>query len=140
MNDNRPIKILSIEDDEFMRIFLKDIFWIHGPRNNIEFVNVKNIKEAEEMLNNKKFAPDLIFLDLMLPNEENGKADMAASFQFLEKLKANLETKDIKVVIFSGYSDKEIKKRVLSLGADKFLLKGEYLPHELIKVVQEISN
>lgn len=123
-----------------MRIFLKDIFWIHGSKGNIEFTSVKNIKEAEETMKNKNFAPNLIFLDLLLPGEESGKNDMAASFQFLEKLKADPQTQDIKVVVFSGYSDREIKKRALSLGADKFLLKGEYLPHELIKIVQEISN
>lgn len=136
----KPIKILSIEDDEFMRIFLKDIFWIHGSKSNIEFVSVENVKKAEEILEDKKFAPDLIFLDLVLPDKESGKAaTMASAFQFLEKLKANPQTKDVKVIVFSGYSDREIKKRALSLGADKFLLKGEYLPHELINLVQEIS-
>lgn len=139
MNE-KPIKILSIEDDEFMRIFLKDIFWIHGSKNNIEFASVENVKKAEEILEDKKFMPNLIFLDLVLPDEESGKAaTMASAFQFLEKLKANPQTKDVKVIVFSGYSDKEIRKRALSLGAEKFLLKGEYLPHELIKIVQEIN-
>jgi len=123
-----------------MKIFLRDVFWIHGPKENIEFINVVNTKEAEETMKNKNFVPDLIFLDLVLPNEESGKTDMAASFQFLEKLKTNPETKNVKVIIFSGYSDREIKKRALNLGASKFLLKGEYLPHELIKFVQEINK
>lgn len=137
---DRPLKILSIEDDEFMKIFLRDVFWIHGVKYNFELTVVSNVKQAEGIVADEKTKPDLILLDLMLPYDDDKKADMSAGFQFLEKLKADPNTKNIKVIVFSGFSDNEIKKRAIALGAEKFLLKGEYLPNELIEVTKEITD
>jgi len=137
----KSIKILSIEDDEFMRIFLKDVFWLHGRGNNLddcEFGMVDNVRDAEERIANPETKPDLIFLDLMLPQTKDGALDKEAGFKFLEKIKSNPKTKDIKIVVFSAYRDKELQSRALKLGAEKFLLKGENLPQDLIRVVHEL--
>lgn len=124
------IKILLIDDDEFIRILIKDIFWVHG-KGKFEVYEAKNIEEGKKILEEKK--PDLIFLDLMF--KENGLKTIS-SFNFLEEIKSNPKTKEIKVIVFSGFSD--LKKRALELGADAFLLKGEYLPKELFQIAQEI--
>lgn len=134
----KPIKILSVEDDEFMRIFLRDIFWIHGVKHNYEFQMTENTGKAKELLQDPKNRPDIIFLDLMLPDHTGGTLDKEAGFHFLEYIKSTPELKDIKVIIFSAYSDKEIKDKALALGADNFLVKGEYLPQELIKATQDL--
>lgn len=135
---DNPIKILSVEDDEFMRIFLRDIFWIHGVKHNYEFQMVENIAKAKELLGHPENKPDIIFLDLMLPDHTGGTLDKEAGFHFLEFLKASAELKNIKVIIFSAYNDKEIKDKAAALGADRFLVKGEYLPQELIKATQDL--
>lgn len=140
--NNKPIKILSIEDDEFMRIFLKDVFWIHGMKgnDNFEFSIVSDFKKAREVLSDPANRPDVILLDLMMADKEGGMVDREAGFRFLEEIKAQKETKSIKVIIFSGFSDKEIKEKAEKLGADKFLVKGEYLPTELIRAIHEIAK
>lgn len=135
---NKPITVLSIEDDEFMKIFLRDVFWIHGTKEDIDFSVTDNIQKAKELMKQKK--PDLILLDLMLPKGEVGEPRKDIGFDFLEEIKSNPETKDIKVIVFTGFGDKEIRERALQLGADKFLLKGEYLPKELLGVVKELTH
>ena len=135
---DKPIRILAIEDDEFIRIFLKDIFWIHGIKDGYQFRMVDNIKSAEELVADRETRPDLIFLDLMLPPCLGGTINREAGFHFLEKLKSNPDTGDIKVIIFSAYRDRELQDRALKLGADKFLLKGEQLPQDLITVSREV--
>lgn len=136
---DRPLKIISIEDDEFMRIFLKDVFWIHN-QNKDEFYLFGNLKKAKEFLADPKNKPDLIFLDLRLPDYEGGQAGMEGSFKFLEDLKTNPETKDIKVIIFSSFSDKAIRDRAMKLGSSRFLVKGEHLPQEIIKIAREVAE
>jgi len=136
----KPIKILSVEDDEFMRIFLKDVFWLHGISNNFQFNVVENIKKAEDCVANPETKPDLIFLDVVLPDHIGGTLDKEGGLRFLQELKSNPETKNIKVVIFSAYGDKEIKEKALKLGAEKYLLKGENLPQDLIRIAQELSR
>lgn len=135
MSDNQ-LKILSIENDEFMKIFLKDIFWIHGA--NKEDLNIfGNLKKAREFLKNPENKPDIILMGIGLPEEDGEKIDVKNGFRFLEDLKSNPETKDIKVIIFSNFGDKEIKEKALKMGVCKFLVKGEYLPQDILKIIRE---
>lgn len=132
------IKILSIEDDEFMRIFLKDVFWMHGAEFNFRIVD--NFNHAKELIKNPETKPDLLLLDLRLPEEAGEKPSINNALNFLENFKLDSKTKNIKVIVFSGYGDREIKAKALKLGAEKFLLKGKHLPQELIKVIREAFN
>lgn len=132
-----PIKVLAVDDDEFMRIFLKDVFWLHNNSND-KFDVVSNLKKAKEFVKDEKSKPNLIFLDLRLPEEDGQTPDMENSFRFLSELKKNPATKNIKVIIFSSFGDKEIQDRSLKLGADKFMVKGEYLPQEIMEIAGKI--
>jgi DNA-binding NarL/FixJ family response regulator len=136
MSLEKPLKIISVEDDEFMRIFMKDVFWIHG--QNISLSVFGTIKEAEDFLANPDNKPDLIFLDLCLPYKSGDKPDMENSFHFLEELKGDERTKDIKIIIFSSFGDRDIQQRALNMGANKYMVKGEYLPYELMNIVETI--
>ena len=130
--NSTPLKILAIDDDEFIRIFMKDVFWIYGKTADT-FTIVSDLKKAKAFLSDPKTKPNLIFLDLRLPNEDGGAPDMENSFKFLEGLKKTESTKNIKVIVFSSFGDKEIQDHVLKLGADKFMIKGEYLPQEIME-------
>lgn len=125
------IKILLIDDDEFIRMLIRDIFWVHG-KGGCQVYSASTIEEGEEILKKQKI--DLIFLDLFI--KEGGGLKAVLSLAFLEKIKSDIKTKNIKVIIFSGYPD--LKKRALELGAEKFLLKGEYLPKELFEITNEL--
>lgn len=124
------IKILLIDDDAFIRMLVKDIFWVHG-RGKYQISEADTIEKGEQLLKEEK--PDLILLDLIF--EENGLG-AKNSLGLLEKIKSNPKTKDIKVIVSSGYPD--LKERVLELGAEKFLTKGEYLPKEFFEITKNI--
>lgn len=126
----RKFRILLIDDDEFIRMLVRDIFWIHG-RGKYQVEEARTVDEGEKLLKEKKI--DLILLDLIFP--ENGKK-AESSLSFLEKIKSDPETKDTKVIVFSGYPD--LKNKTLELGAEKFLLKGEYLPKEIFEAAENI--
>lgn len=131
------MKILAIDDDEFMRIFIKDVFWLHNKTGD-KFDVTSDLKRAREFIQDQKTRPNLIFLDLRLPEEEGQTPDMENSFRFLSELKKNPSTKDIKVIILSSFGDQEIQERSLKLGADKFMVKGEYLPQEIMEIAGKI--
>jgi DNA-binding NarL/FixJ family response regulator len=137
MND-KPLKILSIDEDDFMRIFIRDVFWIHGGSQDELYV-FGNVKKAKEFLEKPENKPNLIFMGLGLPEEDGGKQDVENGFRFLKELKSNPETKNIKVIVFSHFADKEIKKKALELGACNFLVKGEHMPQDILRIIKETA-
>lgn len=134
-------RILLIDDDEFMKILFKDIFWIHGSKDAFDVCAVSRLEEAERLINDSNNRPDIVFLDLVLAqSKEKFSLENNESLNFLREIKNNEKTKDTIVIVFSGYGDKEVVKKALELGADKFLVKGEFLPKELIQLVESILS
>jgi two-component system, OmpR family, alkaline phosphatase synthesis response regulator PhoP len=93
----------------------------------------KTCKEAkdkiEEFANNKGKKPDLILLDLILP-ECNG-------VEILGILKKTEQTKDIPVIILTNYTSDEIKERGIEMGTKDYLTKTEVTPTKLAEIVKE---
>ncbi len=94
------------------------------------FENCQKIKEKiEELKKDAKNIPDLILLDLILP-ECNG-------IQILQDLKNNEATKNIPVFILTNYGSKELQKMGLDLKTEKYLIKTETTPTLLVEIVKK---
>ena len=77
--------------------------------------------------------PDYIILDLVLPR--------ADGFQILARLKSDDEISDIPVVIFSNFSEEDIKERCNRLGANYYFIKNNFSIEEfVIKIDKIIKN
>ena len=79
----------------------------------------------------KRERPDLIILDIMMP-DKNG-------FEVCRELKADRKTKDIPVILFTAKSHvkESVKKDYESVGADDYILKP-FEPGDLLIKVQKI--
>ncbi|MBI2450781.1 MAG: response regulator [Parcubacteria group bacterium] len=140
--DEKKTKILFVDDDEVLRIYFRDIFWIHGLENKYEFETVDSLEKANEIIKNPKTRPNILFLDLLMPQVINGRLILSpeGSFNLLKKIKTDPELKNIKVIIFSGYSEKIFIDEAKKLGAENYLIKGDNLPKEIIEFVEKISK
>jgi DNA-binding response OmpR family regulator len=116
------IKLLIIEDDSF----LKEIEIEKFNKCGFDTVTAMTVTEIETYLNDK--TPDIVLLDLMLPNVDG--------FQILSMLKSNEKTKDVSVFIFSNLSDEKEVKRAIDAGAKEFLIKSNYTLDELIEKIK----
>lgn len=107
--EEKKSKILIVDDEEknikLMELILK--------KKGYAFESALNGIEALEKV--KSFSPDLIFLDIMMP-EMNG-------FEVCRRLKSDPDTQHIPVVIVTALGDKEFKLRGLEIGANDFLTK-----------------
>lgn len=75
-----------------------------------------------------KFCPDLVVLDLMMPNI-NG-------FKVCKRIKASAETKDVIVLVVTGYAQEENVQKALECGAD-FCMAKPFRPVALLEKVDE---
>jgi len=73
--------------------------------------------------------PDLIILDILMPNIDG--------FSVLQRLKSGQRTKKIPIIILTNYGGDENKMRAERSGAAEFLVKADYTPREVQKIVDK---
>lgn len=116
-------RILIIEDETAYQKILKDSL----EKENFEVVLSGNVKQGTAELLKK--VPDIILLDIMLPGGLNG-------FDFLERLKANVKTKGIPVIIITNLSSEE--KVAKEIGADSYFVKSDTTIERIVKKAREL--
>lgn len=117
-------KILLVEDDDLMVRMYERVFTHAGYLVDI----AKDGQEGWGKIQNNP--PDLILLDVMMPNI-NG-------LELLAKIKADQKFKDMLVVLLTnlgiqGELDKAIKK-----GAVQYIIKSNHPPDEVLEMVRKI--
>jgi DNA-binding response OmpR family regulator len=119
-----PYKILLIEDEDFLR----RIFKMRLVADGYEVTDVGSAEKALDCL--KEAAPDLIILDLYLP-QMNG-------FELLKLLKANPSRANTPVLILSGLGQEADIRKGLELGAQEFIVKTNVSPPELLNKIHHM--
>lgn len=115
-------RILIIEDDKFLGSLLA------RKLEKEEFVTSLATNGMEALSKINESLPNLILLDLILPNI-NG-------FEILEILKKNQKTKDTPVIILSNLGQKEDIEKSLKLGAADYLVKAYSTPQEIVEKIK----
>ena len=122
-------QILFIEDD----LSTIEVYKIALDRANFEVVPMvlgeEAVRRVREIEKGEAKKPDLILLDLILP-DMNG-------IEVLEEMRKYPKTKDIPVFILTNYTNEELEKRGLLLKSEKYLLKTSYTPRELAEIVKD---
>ena len=103
----KNIIILNIEDDESNQFLIEMLF--DAPRYHV--VNVTSGYEG--VAKEKECNPDIIFLDLSLPD--------SSGFEIIEKLKC--QNKEVKIVVVSANSYRSTKLRCERLGCSDYFTK-----------------
>jgi CheY-like chemotaxis protein len=108
-------RVLIVDDSEIaiqlLRAELED--------KGFELLTATTAEEATRIVTRKKTRPDLILLDINMPNVDGA--------QFCKFLKKNEMFSDVKVVLCSGMEREAIQAVVEEAGADGYVCKDEYL-------------
>lgn len=112
--------ILVIDDSETNLILLKAV--LEDADYEVELAG--SAKEAYSMF--KEAQPDLILLDLLMPNEDG--------FMFLSKMEVGSNELHIPVIVVTAYANEENKKRAKGLGASDVIEKPIDIPEFLFKI------
>src|SRR5581483_1570961 len=137
----RKRKILMVEENEALRLYFRDAFWLHGGKEEYEITFASSFEQAEKILHSHEQAFDVIFLELALhvQNKNRNVLDPEAGLSLIAQIRAMPELKRAKkVVVFSSKDYYEFWKKAKKLGADYFIRKDEYLPLHLVKFVEKI--
>jgi DNA-binding response OmpR family regulator len=115
-------KIFIIEDDEIVAEIYKDKLQAEG-------YDVEVAHDGENgYLRLKTFAPDLLLLDMMVPE--------LSGVDILTMLRGKPAFKDLPIIAFSGSA--ELLADATRLGATRVLAKGEYMPNQIVARITEV--
>lgn len=116
------MRILIIEDEEILLRVLKNKF----EKNGFEVEITVDGEQAIPAV--KRFQPDIILLDLILPKKDG--------FAILQELKADAGLRSVPVVILSNLGQDEDIKRAFKMGAVDYFVKTQHHSEEIIERVK----
>jgi len=116
--------ILLVEDDPF----LIDIY--STKLKEVGF-SVEVAKDGAECMRKiKEKIPDLLLLDIVLP-DLNG-------WEVLREIKKDDTLKNLKIVVLSNLGEKEEIEKGIKFGVSKYLVKAHYTPSEVVTEIEKI--
>ncbi|UCG39305.1 MAG: response regulator [bacterium] len=115
-----PKTVLVVEDKASLTQMLKFLFLSKGLSVQIAFNGREALEKAVTL------APDLILLDIMMPQMDG--------FEVLERLKEQTETAGIPVIMLTARKSREDMQRAKSLGAVEYITK----PFKAVEVVDKV--
>jgi len=117
------MKILIVDDEPANVALLQEILVENG------YARMEAVRDSKLALEAcKKFQPDLILLDLMMPPPDG--------FAILESLRSENDENFLPVVVLTADTSEETKRRALEAGATDFLCK----PFDHTEVILRIRN
>ena len=119
-------KIFIADDQEDVLLLLKDFL----DKHDFEVMAVKEPKNV--FLSVVSYKPDLILLDLLMPD--------LGGFEICEILNKNLQTREIPIIIISGFGDATDIKKAYCLGAVGYLVKPFALGSLFTEITKIITN
>ena len=125
VTDDRFPRILIVDDTEDARRLIRRILQSQG---NYAISEAANGRQAIELA--RKEIPDLIILDLMMPEVDG--------FAVLDALKAAPSTAPIPVIVVTAKALTAEEKKRLSGRIQSLMQKGEFMSDELLEEVQAL--
>ena len=116
-------KIAIVEDDQAISQMYRMKFEAEG----FEVETAENGKLGYELA--KAMRPDLILLDLMMP-EMNGD-------ECLEKIRADEWGKNIKEIILTNMGEQEAPAKLKDLGVESFIVKASMTPRQVAELAKK---
>ena len=115
-------KILIIEDDTFLQGLASRKLGVEG----YEVETASNSKQAFDNLN--KQIPDLILLDLLLPDVDG--------FEILKEIREDAKWKTVPIIVFSNLSEEGDITKAKALGVTEFMVKANFTLDELAEKIK----
>lgn len=116
-------RLFIIEDD----IFIAKIYEKKLTKEGFEVNVAHDGKEALSKL--ETFIPDIILLDLVMPNMDG--------FGLLKKVKKSKKLKDVPVIVLSNLEQVSDIERAMELGAKEYIVKASVSIQDVVDTISE---
>ena len=119
-------KAVVVEDDHDLQY----LYQLKLEREGFEVATASNGLEGLEII--KKFQPDIVLLDLMMP--------VMSGSEMLALLRAQPWGSDVRVIILTNISRDEAPQALRFLHVDRYIVKAHHTPAQVINIVHEVLD
>ncbi|MEK7153297.1 MAG: response regulator [Patescibacteria group bacterium] len=119
-------KAVVVEDDHDLQY----LYQLKLEREGFEVATASNGLEGLEII--KKFQPDIVLLDLMMP--------VMSGSEMLALLRAQSWGSDVRVIILTNISRDEAPQALRFLHVDRYIVKAHHTPAQVINIVHEVLD
>lgn len=117
-------KILLVEDE----VFIRELYELALTQHGFSVDCAEDGELALQKLTQTSPAYDLVILDIMLPKLDG--------ISVLKQMKMHdSKTKDIPVFLLTNLGLDSVIKQALSLGAQKYFIKANFLPKDIVREI-----
>lgn len=113
--------VLLVEDNDFIR----NMYQLKLAKNNIEVIEAVDGAMALQKIGEHK--PDVVLLDLMMPN--------VGGIEVLRELKKQGLTPDLPVVVLTNVMDQATIDEAKKLGARDYIVKTDLTPSQVLEKI-----
>lgn len=128
MAEKKP-KIFFVEDEPG----IADLYCMSFGHNGFDIESFKNgsdaLKRIEEFRTEKAERPDVIILDILLPD--------VSGMEILKEIRKNRDFDSIPIIMLTNYGTDEIKQEIQKTPNTSHILKIDTSPRLFVKKVQE---
>lgn len=119
-------KIAIIEDDPV----IAQMYLMKFEANDFEVQTADNGRDGVTLV--ESFSPDLILLDMQMPEMDGREA--------LERIRSQSWGKTIPVIILTNLGEEEAPKDLRSLGIHSYIVKADLTPRQVVERVKAALN
>lgn len=119
-------KIIIAEDDKF----LNSAYRLKFTKDDFEVTIVNDGQQLLDIL--KKYLPDLVLLDLVMP--------VMDGFSALKNIRSNPKLKSLPIIVASNLGQKEDIDRAKDLGATDFVVKSDLSLDMLVTKINKLIS
>jgi len=126
MATKTPKKILIVEDETDIAQLVKLYLEKDGFRTTIATTGAEGLKQI------KSDRPDMVILDLMLPEMDG--------FEVVHRLSLNPDWREIPVILLTARDLSHEERRALDMGTSRIIQKGNYSRDELLAELRVVTG
>ena len=108
---NDPKKKIYLIDDEEMHLTTAELFL----KLDYEIHKAKSGQEALDYINNNKFIPNIILLDILMPNMDG--------WEVFKRMREIEFLKNVPIVFLTSSEEETNLKKAFKIGADDYIMK-----------------
>ncbi len=120
------MKIVLVEDDQMLAEIYQTRVQLAGHECLVAFEGLGGLELIKNTI------PDLVLLDLMLPNLPGD--------QILRKMRESEWGNNIKVIFMTNISESEAPDGIEELGFDRYIVKANIANNQLVEIINEVMG